>query len=304
MWSTIYNSGGGNTNDFFNRVGVDNSNNIYATGSGGYWGDYLTIKYNSGRVQQWLERYRGTETNGQNESISLALDNQSNVYITGYVTDVGAGVNYDIGTIKYDSNGDSIWVRIFDYSGHADGGCDIKVDILGNVYVNGYTTTSDSSYMTIIKYSGSGNQQWIEYSNGSPTNYKRSLSINNVFDVFAAGDYYVSSTNPDYTSVKYSQLNGLKQISKNIPPYYELFQNYPNPFNYQTIISYYITKNTYVELEIFDILGNLITKLVNRNQNSGTHNVSFDASEYGSGIYFYKLSAGNFHETKKLILIK
>ena len=81
-----------------------------------------------------------------------------------------------------DSNGDSIWVRIFDYSGHADGGCDIKVDILGNVYVNGYTTTSDSSYMTIIKYSGSGNQQWIEYSNGSPTNYKRSLSINNVFD--------------------------------------------------------------------------------------------------------------------------
>lgn len=89
-----------------------------------------------------------------------------------------------------------------------------------------------------------------------------------------------------------------------IPGRFSLEQNYPNPFNPTTIISYSVPREGMVSLTIFDVLGKTIATIVNEHQNSGKHEVKFDAAAISSGIYFYKLSFENKFITKKLILLK
>jgi len=101
-----------------------------------------------------------------------------------------------------------------------------------------------------------------------------------------------------------------------MPSKFELYQNYPNPFNPTTTIKFIIPAvktlhatslqkyATSVQLKIYDILGNEVSTLVNEKQQPGVYEVTFDASKLASGIYFYKISAGNFIQTKKMILMK
>jgi len=90
----------------------------------------------------------------------------------------------------------------------------------------------------------------------------------------------------------------------NIVREFELHQNYPNPFNPNTIIRYQVPERSFVTLKVFDVLGNEVTTLVNEELSAGKHETVFDASQLSSGLYFYQLKAGNFTETKKMILIK
>ncbi|MCH8033327.1 MAG: T9SS type A sorting domain-containing protein [Bacteroidetes bacterium] len=83
-----------------------------------------------------------------------------------------------------------------------------------------------------------------------------------------------------------------------------LSQNYPNPFNPTTNISYSISQRSFVTLKIYDVLGNEITTLINKEMQSGSYEVEFDASNLPSGIYFYQIRAGAFVDTKKLVLMK
>lgn len=85
---------------------------------------------------------------------------------------------------------------------------------------------------------------------------------------------------------------------------FSLEQNYPNPFNPTTNIEYSIPKQAHVTLKVYDVLGNEVATLVNRELSAGVYNSKFDGSKLSSGIYFYTLSADNFIETKKLLLVK
>lgn len=85
---------------------------------------------------------------------------------------------------------------------------------------------------------------------------------------------------------------------------FSLNQNYPNPFNPTTTIDYYIPSANKVSLDVYDILGNKIKTLVKGNQEKGTHSIIFNGIGLASGIYFYKLSSGNYQEIKKMILVK
>jgi len=89
-----------------------------------------------------------------------------------------------------------------------------------------------------------------------------------------------------------------------VPEDFKLYQNYPNPFNPTTNISYSISKSDFASLKIYDMLGREIYTLVNEHQAANTYNVKFNAKEVPSGIYYYRLIAGNFTETKKLIIMK
>ncbi|MEP1307321.1 MAG: T9SS type A sorting domain-containing protein, partial [Balneola sp.] len=89
-----------------------------------------------------------------------------------------------------------------------------------------------------------------------------------------------------------------------IPDQVVLNQNYPNPFNPATTINYALTKDANVRLEVYDILGRLITTLVNDKQKAGWHKVRFDGSAFSSGVYFYRLHAGKDFKLGKMTLIK
>jgi hypothetical protein len=103
---------------------------------------------------------------------------------------------------------------------------------------------------------------------------------------------------------------GINPISTEIPKQFSLSQNYPNPFNPSTHIRFEvpITKGDLggfpIKLIIYNSLGQEITTLVNEQLKPGVYEVEWNAANYPSGIYFYKLSAGDFNETKKMVLIK
>lgn len=105
---------------------------------------------------------------------------------------------------------------------------------------------------------------------------------------------------PRASSLRTTNINSFNEILDG----YKLFQNFPNPFNPNTKITYHIPKNNFVKLEIFDIRGKLIQTLVNEPQVAGNYSIEVSGINFSSGVYYYKIKAGAFTETKKLILIK
>ena len=101
-----------------------------------------------------------------------------------------------------------------------------------------------------------------------------------------------------YMNITEVYLNEVEQI------YFRLFNNYPNPFNPSTTIKYSIPKQGNITLKVFDVLGSEVMTLINNGQQQGIYEIEFDGSELTSGIYFYRLQAGEFVETKKMILLK
>jgi len=97
---------------------------------------------------------------------------------------------------------------------------------------------------------------------------------------------------------------GISSISSNVPDSYNLFNNYPNPFNPNTVIRFNLMKTGDVKLRVYDITGRLITTLVNQKLSAGEYKVDFMGSELSSGIYIYRIEAGDFKDTKKMMLIK
>ena len=103
----------------------------------------------------------------------------------------------------------------------------------------------------------------------------------------------------------YSKLSSMGVTnSKNAPRDFYISQNYPNPFNPTTIINYSVPTRTFVSLKVFDILGREIKTLVNEEKSAGNYSVNFNGVNLSSGVYFYSISAGNFTQVKKLILLK
>jgi photosystem II stability/assembly factor-like uncharacterized protein len=94
------------------------------------------------------------------------------------------------------------------------------------------------------------------------------------------------------------------KTSKEIPEKFSLLQNYPNPFNPTTSIKYQVESIRHIKLVVFDIQGKELETLVNEKQSPGTYEVTFDGSKYTSGVYFYKISAEDYSETRRMILIK
>jgi photosystem II stability/assembly factor-like uncharacterized protein len=127
----------------------------------------------------------------------------------------------------------------------------------------------------------------------------------NVYSLVSFGDstYALSYDQGAFYLGKNPIQTGVKQ-KPDSPNSFALFQNYPNPFNPTTAVGYQLPVNSFVTLKVYDILGREIKTLVNERQSAGTHSVSFNAGSMSSGIYFYRIQAGDFSATKKLVLLK
>ena len=89
-----------------------------------------------------------------------------------------------------------------------------------------------------------------------------------------------------------------------IPVEYSLKQNFPNPFNPSTVISYQLAALSHVNLSVYDIAGRRVAELVNGWREAGQHEVTFDASNLASGMYFYQIQAGDYSAVRKMVLVK
>jgi len=105
-------------------------------------------------------------------------------------------------------------------------------------------------------------------------------------------------------SIAYEQIFGIKKLNEIVPENFRLYQNYPNPFNPSTKFKISISELSEAKITIFDALGHEVTSLVDERLKPGTYEIEWDASKYSSGVYYYKLTANGFTETKKMVLIK
>ncbi len=97
---------------------------------------------------------------------------------------------------------------------------------------------------------------------------------------------------------------GIENISTEIPKEYKLYQNFPNPFNPQTNINFDIIKNGNVSIVVYDLLGREVETIVNQEMSPGRYKVDFNATNYASGMYIYKIVTGDFVDVKKMLIVK
>lgn len=172
---------------------------------------------------------------------------------------------------------------------------------------------------TLIKWVSGSNVVYIIGQNGrikrstnSGLNWTSMTTANvtgiNHFDFIKLGNIiygYAVSTNGTVIKLADSVLfTGINSIGSEIPSEYRLLQNYPNPFNPSTVISFDLPKSSFAKLTVYDALGRELAVLVNENLNAGRYEYTWDASAYASGVYYYRLTAGSFTESKKMSLLK
>ena len=120
----------------------------------------------------------------------------------------------------------------------------------------------------------------------------------------ASYDPSFGSTAVSNFSMSTASVTGITDPAGNVPSKFELRNNYPNPFNPSTIISFTLPINSQVRLDVYNILGQKVAELINKQMNAGDYNVTFNAGNLSSGVYLYRLQAGQFTSTKKMILTK
>lgn len=127
-----------------------------------------------------------------------------------------------------------------------------------------------------------------------------------IYVVTTAGNYHYKCT-PHFPGMEgffEANIIGITPISNEVPNRFSLSQNYPNPFNPITDIKFDIAAATNVKLTVMNMLGQEVEVLVNQSLSAGTYKADWNASNYPSGVYFYKLEAGEFVDVKKMILVK
>jgi hypothetical protein len=147
------------------------------------------------------------------------------------------------------------------------------------------------------------NEQWakIAFVEGyGTTTETRNYSF--VDNNLAAGQYSYRLKQIDFDGT--SELSEVVNVEVINPAQYALSQNYPNPFNPSTTIYYALPEAAYVELIVYDVLGNEVSTVVNEEKPAGINEVEWNASNVPSGVYFYQLKSGQFVETKKMVLMK
>jgi len=199
-----------------NDMVLDHEGNIYMTGFSTLFSDkrMITVKYNPSGDTQWVKIYNGPVMTGADEGKAITLDASGNVYVTGY--SAGTGTNLDYLTIKYDNNGNEIWVRTYNYFTNNDNiANDIVTDDSGNVYITGETNYTGTAYFYLtLKYDNAGNLIWAN-SYFAPIAFcvAKALAIDNSGNIYVTGYGRGVTNSDDYITIKYDPAGNQKWVN-------------------------------------------------------------------------------------------
>lgn len=172
----------------------------------------------------------------------------------------------------------------------------------GKVHLNWRTTTElNNSGFEVERRTGAGEWTKIGFVTGSGTTVAQK-DYSFIDQSAASGKYSYRLRQVDYDGT--ASYSGVVEVDLSSPISFTLDQNYPNPFNPVTTIKYQVAEPSLVTLKVYDVIGNEVVVLVNKEQETGSYSINFNASKYASGMYIYKLTAGKFEKTLKMMLLK
>jgi len=258
----------GTTNNLWG-VSFTDMNNGTAVGDDG-----TILRTTNGGIN-WISQLSGLTVNETLYSVSFTDANNG--------TAVGVA-----GVIVRTTNGGTTWSAQYVQNGF----------LLGVSFSDVNNGTAVGQQGNILRTTDGGTT-WTSQHIVETTTHLQSVSFTDANNGTAVGDLgtILRTTNGGATFVE-------EEVSNEIPMEFLLSQNYPNPFNPSTTIRYSVPQNTNVMIKVFDVLGNEVATLVNEEKATGSYEANFNAKGLSSGIYFYKLQAGSFIETKKMILLK
>jgi hypothetical protein len=260
-------------------------------GNGG--SDFYIIKTDQNGDSLWTRTYG----DWRNEEAREIIETADGGYIFAGRR-ANPEIEYEYYIMKIDSQGDSLWA-FADTAAQAPGIFhSLTTASTGGYALLGYTWNRIDAY----KISDSGVLSWSKSFADDPviTRYSRSIIQSEDGSYFLCGhnnyDIWVVKLAPDIT--------GIDDEIAILPNQITLHQNYPNPFNAKTTISFELAEPGDIELSLYDLLGRKVSIITNGHYGAGPHDITFDAGELTSGIYFYNLKAGEISETKSMILLK
>jgi hypothetical protein len=211
-------NGNANDNDEALALVIDRKGNVIVTGfsiSNGTGADYATVKYDNNREEKWVTRFNGPG-NGFDIPLAIAADHKGNVYVTGTIT-AGTGEN-EIGTIKYDDDGNTKWVQRFNGPGFgSDQGSAIAADKKGNVYITGSIAGNATETDIIsIKYDKNGDSMWVRIYNGPGNGFDRAnaIAVDDDGNTYVTGVSAGNGTGLDITTIKYDEDGDLEWVQR------------------------------------------------------------------------------------------
>lgn len=287
-------------------VALDGEGNVYVAGethAGGILAACI-ISYTPAGALRFVKTYTSPARIWDSFS-DVAIDSSGNVIATG----TGKVSQYLQATLlaKYSSIGDSLWARTYRPStADASLGWRVAVGAGGLIYVAGHSRTGDFD-LTALGYGPSGALiRAREYSgSGSYDDASRDIAVGDSGRVYTAGAVLVSPANSDFTVICHTDLATSVEAGEYFVPFgTHLMQNYPNPFNPGTAIRYHLSVAGDVRLVVYDVLGREIEVLADGKKMPGDYVVNFDAAGLASGVYLFRLTAGDFAQTRKLVLIR
>jgi hypothetical protein len=300
--------------------------------------DTYIVEYDPSGNAIWAENAHG---NDWDEASSVTLDKSGNIYLGGHfksdsiefgseIMQISAANNIDMFLVKYDPNhqvvwarssGGNIWSWVYPY--------EISVEPQGNIWMTGvfvgdgliFNSTilpNHGSYdIYIAQYNRFGDFLWAESIGGEKMDWGQGLTAAKPGNCYLTGYFESSYMVIDDTSLTntpyYNKVFLVKMIShttkinsqKDEKDVFNLsLINYPNPFNPSTTIEFDLPKTSQVTLKVFNILGEEVARLVSEKLPAGSYSYEWDASNLASGIYLYRLQAGDYVETRKMVLMR
>jgi hypothetical protein len=310
VWSQTF---GGSDDDMGHSVQQTSDGGYIIAGETGSYGaggdDVYLIKTDTSGNEEWNQTFGGSGFEGGWST----RQTEDGGYVIGGLTDSYGAGGPDFYLIKTDALGSEEWSKTFGGSSN-EWGTSVQQTSGGGYIIAGQTQSYGvGGDIYLIKTDASGNEVWSQTFGGS--GYEHGWSVQQTSD----GGYIIAGNTSSYGAgpgdvylvrvAPETAVNRLFGIPPEVeiltaPSGYSLSQNYPNPFNPVTTISFELPRADVVRLVIYDINGREVAELVNGWRDAGAHEVTFDASNFASGVYLYRLEAGDFIASGKMVLMK